>query len=75
MLLQEKLIAQGAQFNEGAMYLENISHDKNLVTGQNPWSTWALAETMIKQLGHTPKHRPITAEENAIKVLEAYENE
>jgi len=73
-LLQDKLVAQGAQFNEGAMYLENISHDKNLVTGQNPWSTWKLAETMIKQLGYTPKYRQITAEENAVKVLEVYKN-
>lgn len=38
-LLQDKLAAQGAQFNEGAMYLEKISHDENLITGQNPWST------------------------------------
>ncbi len=73
-LLQDKLAAKGAQFNEGAMYLEKISHDENLVTGQNPWSTWILAETMIKQLGYTPKYRQITAEENAVKVLEVYEN-
>lgn len=72
-LLQDKLAAQGAQFNEGAMYLENVSHDNNLVTGQNPWSTWKLAETMIAQLGHTPKYREITGEENAVQVLEAYE--
>jgi hypothetical protein len=74
-LLQDKLAAQGAQFNEGAMYLEKISQDKNLVTGQNPWSTWLLAETMITQLGYTPKYRQITAEENAVKVLEVYENQ
>jgi putative intracellular protease/amidase len=73
-LLQDKLTAQGAQFNEGGMYLEKISHDKNLVTGQNPWSTWLLAETMIKQLGYTPKYRQITGEENAVKVLQVYEN-
>jgi len=74
-LLQDKLASQGAQFNEGAMYLEKVSHDKNLVTGQNPWSTWLLAETMITQLGYTPKHRQITAEENAVKVLEVYKND
>jgi putative intracellular protease/amidase len=74
-LLQDKLAAQGAQFKEGAMYLEKISHDKNLVTGQNPWSTWRLAETMISQLGYTPKYRQITAEENAVKVLQAYETQ
>ena len=74
-LLQDKLASQGASFNEGAMYLETISHDKNLVTGQNPWSTWKLAETMIKKMGYTPKHRQITGEENAGKVLLAYEKE
>lgn len=74
-LLQDKMIAQGANFNEGAMYLENISYDKNLVTGQNPWSTWVLAETMIKQLGHAPKYREITDEENAIKILSIYETQ
>jgi len=57
------------------MYLETISHDGNLVTGQNPWSTWALAETMIKQLGYIPKSREITGEENAGKVLLVYEKE
>lgn len=74
-LLQDKLAAQGAQFNEGPMYMEKISHDKNLVTGQNPWSTWLLAETMITQLGYTPKYRQITAEENAVKVLQVYKNQ
>ena len=73
-LLQDKLVAQGAQFNEGAMYLEQISHEKNLVTGQNPWSTWKMAETMVKEMGYTPKHRILTAEENAVEVLVTYEN-
>ncbi len=72
-LLQDELISQGAVFNEGIMYLEKISHDNNLITGQNPWSVWAMAEAMIKQLGYTPKQRAITAEENAVKVLFAYE--
>ncbi|WP_299677295.1 type 1 glutamine amidotransferase domain-containing protein [uncultured Dokdonia sp.] len=71
-LLQDKLTAQGAQVSEGMMYLEKISHDANLITGQNPWSTWGLAETMIKQLGYTPKYREITAEENAVQVVSIY---
>lgn len=72
-LLQDKLIAQGAEFNEGIMYLEKISHDNNLITGQNPWSVWILAESMIRQLGYMPKPRTITAEENSVKVLYSYE--
>ncbi|MEM9077758.1 MAG: type 1 glutamine amidotransferase domain-containing protein [Bacteroidota bacterium] len=73
-LLQDKLVAQGAQFNEGAMYLEQISHEKNLVTGQNPWSTWKMAETMIQEMGYIPKYRELTPEENAVEVLIAYES-
>ncbi|WP_222984209.1 type 1 glutamine amidotransferase domain-containing protein [Flagellimonas meishanensis] len=72
-LLQDKLIAQGVQFNEGAMYLEQISHEKNLVTGQNPWSTWKMAETMVQEMGYTPKYRKLTPEENAVEVLNTYE--
>ncbi|MDB4292444.1 type 1 glutamine amidotransferase domain-containing protein [Maribacter sp.] len=72
-LLQDKLSAQGASFNKGAMYLEQVSHDENLVTGQNPWSTWKMAETMVSQMGYTPKPRKITAEENAVRVLNEYE--
>ena len=74
-LLQDKLASQGANFNEGALYLETISHDNNLVTGQNPWSTWALAETMVHEMGFTPKNRQITGEENAVRVLLVYEKE
>ncbi|WP_435625711.1 type 1 glutamine amidotransferase domain-containing protein [Flagellimonas sp.] len=72
-LLQDELEAQGAHFNEGAMYLEKISHEKNLVTGQNPWSTWKMAETMVQEMGYVPKYRMLTSEENAVEVLIAYE--
>jgi len=74
-LLQDKLIEQGGRFEKGTMYLEQISHDKNLVTGQNPWSTWKLAETMVKQIGYTPKYRELTAEENAVQILQMYEKQ
>jgi hypothetical protein len=59
-LLQDKLTENGAHFNEGAMYLNTVSKDGNLVTGQNPWSTWAVAESVIEQMGYTPKKRIIT---------------
>lgn len=73
-LLQDKLIENGALFSEGAMYLENVIIDGTLVTGQNPWSTWALAEAMVQQLGYEPKKRQKTAAENAVMILNAYEN-
>lgn len=74
-LLQDKIIEKGAKFNEGTMYLEKVSHDKNLITGQNPWSTWTVAETMIKQLGYIPKYREITDEEYAVNVLTVYKSQ
>ncbi len=72
-MLQDKLVENGAVFQEGKMYLENVAIDGNLVTGQNPWSTWLVAESIIEQLGHTPKSREKTPEENAIRILKAYE--
>jgi putative intracellular protease/amidase len=74
-LLQDKLIGNGAWFNEGFMYLNKVSKDGNLVTGQNPWSTWAVAESVIEQIGYVPKQRIVTTEENSISVLETFEAE
>ncbi|MEQ8364331.1 MAG: type 1 glutamine amidotransferase domain-containing protein [Cyclobacteriaceae bacterium] len=74
-LLQDKLTENGAKFNKGFMYLNKVSKDGNLVTGQNPWSTWEVAESIIEQLGYTPKKRAITTEENTIAILGTYEAE
>ena len=74
-LLEAELVENGANFIEGSMYLENVVHDQNLITGQNPWSTWKLAETMILQMGYQPKAREITGEENAVKVLGGFERQ
>lgn len=72
-LLQDKLVERGARFNEGFMYLNRVTKDGNLVTGQNPWSTWEVAEATIEQMGYTVKKRTITSEENTISVLGIYE--
>jgi putative intracellular protease/amidase len=74
-LLQDKLIENGAIFNEGFMYLSKVSKAENLITGQNPWSTWEVAQSVIEQMGYTPKQRVITTEENTISVLEKLEGE
>lgn len=72
-LLQDKLTANGAKFQEGSMYLENVVIDGNLVTGQNPWSAWLVAESIVGRLGYVPKSREKTPEENAIQILKTYE--
>lgn len=73
-LLQSKLEEKGARFSEGSIYLNNVSRDGNLVTGQNPWSTWEVAETIIEQLGYQPKKRIASAEEHSIAILGVYES-
>ena len=74
-LLQNKLIEQGASFDAGHVYLDNMVQDGNLITGQNPWSVWSVAESMIEQLGYHPVKRQITAEENTINIILTYEDE
>ncbi len=71
-LLQTRLAHRGAQYIGGGRYLNHVVVDGNLVTGQNPWSVWQLAEKTIVQLGYQPLPRPITAEENSIAVLGTY---
>lgn len=73
-LLQNKLIASGADFEEGHLYLNNVIEDGNLLTGQNPWSTWTLAESMIKKLGYSLVERELTEEEHTVNILNKYES-
>ena len=74
-LLQDRLAAAGAIFVEGPMYLDNTVVDGRLVTGQNPWSTWSVAEQAIRALGHEPVPRETSGEEHAVAVLQAYRAE
>lgn len=73
-LLQDKLEARGANFITGEDYLEQVSVNGNLITGQNPWSVWRLAEETIQQLGYEPVARAQTAEENSVTLLKVYRN-
>ena len=71
-LLEERALAQGARFVAGPKYLANTVVDARLVTGQNAWSTWAVAEAMITALGHQPIARERTAEEVSLQLLATY---
>ncbi len=74
-LLEDKLIAQGAEFKAGTTYLEKVTQDGKLITGQNPWSVWALAEKVVAELGYQPKSRVWTPEEHAIELLMTYDSQ
>ena len=74
-LLQDQLTRQGAQFEEGPLYLDNTIVDGRLISGQNPWSTWSVAEAMVRALGHVPVERRRSGEERSVAVLVAYYRE
>lgn len=74
-LLQDQLVRHGARFQEGSLYLDNTVVDGRLVSGQNPWSTWSVAEAMIRVLGHVPVQRERSSEERSVAVLAAYHRE
>lgn len=74
-LLQSKLEERGATFAAGPDYLEQVSISGGLVTGQNPWSVWRLAEEMIRLLGYEPLSRSATPEENTVALLAVYQRQ
>jgi putative intracellular protease/amidase len=67
-LLQDALADEG-EFSEAPMYLEHVVVDGRVLTGQNPWSTWALAEATVRALGVEPAARPRSSEEHAVDLL------
>ncbi|MBB3062210.1 type 1 glutamine amidotransferase domain-containing protein [Microbulbifer rhizosphaerae] len=74
-LLEDKLRNRNAVFEPGPAYLRQVSIDGGLLTGQNPWSVWPLAEAMVRTLGYNPAPRQITAAENTVEILLAYETQ
>lgn len=71
-LLEEQLSARGGLFEGAPTFLEHVAADQRLITGQNPWSVWALTEAMISELGYTPVARETTALENSVALLQTY---
>ncbi|WP_374580860.1 type 1 glutamine amidotransferase domain-containing protein [Pseudoduganella sp.] len=74
-LLEDRARALGAKFSAAPKYVGHVVVDGKLVTGQNPWSTWATAEEMVKALGAVPAARPETGEERSVLALAAYYND
>lgn len=71
-LLEDVLTDQAAVFSSGPKYLDHTVVDGRLVTGQNPWSTWSVAESIVRALGHEPVARDATPEERGAAVVAAY---
>ena len=71
-MLESKLTEQGATFKGGPNYLEQVVADNKLITGQNPWSVWHIAEAMVTALGYSPVARQADKQEYAVKLLQIY---
>ena len=71
-LLQDRILQKGGHYVEGPMYLDNTVVDGRIVTGQNPWSVWSLAEAMVSTLGLTPVARERSGEEQAVRLLQVH---
>lgn len=74
-LLEDGLLAKGAQYIAGPTYLNTVVRDGQLITGQNPWSVWELSEEVIRGIGYEPIPRVITTEELAVQVVEHFHAE
>ena len=56
-LLEDRLRARGAQWQEAPLMMAKVVVDGRLVTGQNPYSTPGVADAVIRALGRTPVSR------------------
>ncbi|MFN1834240.1 DJ-1/PfpI family protein [Balneola sp. MJW-20] len=57
-LLQDELTKMGAKFVEAPAMFRQMVSDSRIVTGQNPVSSYAVAEEMVRSLGKTPPPTP-----------------
>jgi putative intracellular protease/amidase len=53
-LLQDRLVAMGAEFEEGSPWEVNVVVDRSLYTGQNPASSGPVADEMVRTMGSAP---------------------
>jgi putative intracellular protease/amidase len=55
--LEDAMRERGAHWQEAPLMMPRLVVDDRLVTGQNPYSTPAVAEAMVRALGRTPVAR------------------
>lgn len=69
VLLESGLRGSGAKFTEAPMMLSHVVTDGRLVTGQNPASTAAAAEAVVKAMGRTLTPRQPWADERSMTLI------
>ena len=69
-LLEDALRARGAHWEEAPLMMPKLVVDGRLVTGQNPYSTTAVAEAIVRGLGRTPVARTPGRDELSMALVE-----
>ena len=69
-LLEDAMRARGAQWQEAPLMMPRLVVDGRLITGQNPYSTTAVAEAIVTALGHAPVARQPWRDEATMALVE-----
>jgi len=70
--IERKAREQGAQWQEAPLMMPKLVVDGRLVTGQNPFSTTAVAEAIVEQLGQRPVARTVYLEERTMRLVQRW---
>lgn len=71
-LLETKMRANGAAWEEAAPMMPKLVVDGRLITGQNPFSTVQTAEAIVRALGRQPIARTAFIEEASMQLVERW---
>lgn len=69
-VLEDGLRARGARWVEAPLMMPMLAVDERLITGQNPYSTHAVAEALVRGLGMTPQPRVPDRDEASLALLQ-----
>lgn len=67
--LETALSAAGARWEEQPLMMPNLVVDRRLITGQNPSSTIAVAEALVRATGRTPVARAPWRDERTLALV------
>lgn len=69
-LLEDALRERGAQWQEAPLMMPKLVVDGRLITGQNPYSTAALAEAVVRATGREPVARTPWRDEASMALVQ-----
>jgi len=69
-LLEDAMRARGARWHEAPLMLPKLVVDGRLITGQNPYSTAAVAEAVVRAAGRTPVARTPWRDEGTMALVQ-----